>query len=156
VKPLPEGVFRCLMLLAVCLVFVHQDAQGGGRVPTTYNQRYQAIYAEQELFRKRPELLGCVYAARDFAQNNQSATFNKLRFMPTNVQTGFVIEELSGNKLTRTVRMRGEGRIRAYSFLENWEQAGITCVFVAGEQPRVQLNMIDETSSKENPAVTKE
>lgn len=152
----PGRAFRCVVQLAVCLIFGHQGAQAGGRVPTSYNQRYQAIYAEQELFRKRPELLGCVYAARDFAQNNQVAIFNKLRFMATSVQTGFVTEEFSGNKVTRTVRMRGEGRVRAYSFLENWEQAGITCVFAAGEQPRVQLNMLEETSSNENPAVTKE
>lgn len=131
-------------------------ASAGGRVPTVYNQRYQALYAEQELFRKRPELLGCVFAARDFAQSNRAAVFNKLRFTPSSVQTGFVTEAATAGKMTRTVRILGEGRVRAYSFLENWEPAELTCTFVAGQQARVQLSVMDDISPKESAAVTKE
>ncbi len=152
---LKDDAFRSLILMLLCLAF-SQGAQAAGRVPTTYNQRYQALYAEQELFRKRPELLSCVYAARDFAQTSQAAIFNKLRFTASSVQTGFVSEESSKGKVTRTVRMHGEGRVRAYSFLENWEPADIVCTFAAGDAPRVQLSVVDDNSSKENPAVTKE
>ena len=69
---LKDNAVRSLTLMLLCLAF-SQGTQAAGRVPTTYNQRYQALYAEQELFRKRPELLSCVYAARDFAQASQAA-----------------------------------------------------------------------------------
>ena len=150
-----DRFLRCVIPVLVYLLCV-QGAQGGGRVPTTYNQRYQALYAEQELFRKRPELLPCVYAARDFAQSSQTAIFNKLRFTSSSVQTGFVIEALSSTKVSRTVRMQGEGRVRAYSFLENWEPANITCTFVSGSSPLVQLSVLEEGLPKDELTVTKE
>lgn len=133
----------CLVSLMSGVFGYSQPSMAGGRVPTTYNQRYQALFAEQELFRKRPELLGCVDVSRDFVQTSATAIFNKLRFQPASAQKGFVIEELVAGKITRTVRVRAEGRVRAYSFLENWETAEITCTFVAGEPARVHLSVIE-------------
>lgn len=126
-------VTAALALLAVTPVVA------GGRVPTTYNQRYQALFAEQEMFRKRPELLGCVLAARDTVQTDASAVFNKLRFTSQSVQAAYVAEGAMQGQNFRTVRIRGEGRVRAYSFLENWEAAEITCRFVAGADPVVRI-----------------
>lgn len=154
-KLLWDRSLRCVIPVFVFLLCV-EGAQGGGRVPTAYNQRYQALYAEQELFRKRPELLGCVHAARDFAQSSQTAIFNKLRFTSSSVQTGFVSEALSSSRVSRTVRMQGEGRVRAYSFLENWEPANITCTFFSGDSPLVQLSVLEEGSPKDDLSVTKE
>lgn len=114
-------------------------AQGRGRVPTGYNQRYQALFAEQEMFRKRPELLGCVLAARDTVQTDASAIFNKLRFTSKSVQSAYMVEGVTQGRNFRNVRIQGEGRVRAYSFLENWEPAEITCRFVAGADPAVLI-----------------
>lgn len=113
----------------------------GGRVPTTYNQRYQALFAEQEMFRKRPELLSCVLAARDYVQTDSASVFNKLRFTPKSLQTAYVDEGSINGKNFCMVRMHGEGRIRAYSFLENWEGADISCYFVSSEDPVVHLGV---------------
>lgn len=131
------------IFLATLLSIYPQASVAGGRVPTTYNQRYQALFAEQELFRKRPELLGCVDASRDYVQGSNAAIFNKLRFQPSSAQMGFVAEDLVGGKVTRTVRIQAEGRVRAYSFLENWETAEINCTFVSGESARVHLSVIE-------------
>lgn len=122
-------------------------AVAGGRVPTTYNQRYQALFAEQELFRQRPELLGCVMAARDWVQKDATATFNKLRFDAKSVRSAYVVEgatDTQPRRNYREVRMHGEGRVRAYSFLENWEAADIECRFVAGQEPLVTFGVADE------------
>ena len=119
-------------------------ATAGGRVPTVYNQRYQALFAEQELFRQRPELLGCVLAARDLVQKDSATIFNKLRFDTRSVQGAYVVEGITDanpHRNYRQVRMHGEGRVRAYSFLENWEAADIECRFVAGQDPKVMLGI---------------
>ena len=131
------------LLAATTFLWTQQLAEAGGRVPTHYNKRYQALFAEQELFRKRPELLGCVDASRDYVQNSKTATFNKLRFLPASAQNAFVAEELVQGKIMRKVRIGVEGRVRAYSFLENWESAEIVCTFVAGEPARVHLSVIE-------------
>lgn len=125
--------------LAAVSVLSVLDAEAGGRVPTNYNRRYQVIFAEQELFRQRPELLACVYATRDYIQNTSSALFNKLNFSPKTVQSAYVEELPERGKDTRIIRMTGEGRVRAYSFLENWEPADIECRFAAGADPVVHL-----------------
>jgi hypothetical protein len=126
-------------ILIAVLVLLTTTVVAGGRVPTTYNQRYQALFAEQEMFRKRPELLGCVLAARDTVQTDASAVFNKLRFTSKSVQGGYVVEGVVQDKNFRTVRIHGEGRVRAYSFLENWEEAEITCRFIAGVDPVIRI-----------------
>lgn len=132
--------FFVVIGMSVCCM---STSFAGGRVPTTYNQRYQALFSEQELFRKRPELLGCVDAARDYAQSNNAAIFNKFRFSAASVQTAYVGEQLDGGKVTRLVKIRADGRVRAYSFLENWETAEIVCTFVSGAQARVQLSVAE-------------
>jgi hypothetical protein len=138
---------RCCALIAVIgllsLVVSTAAAQGRGRVPTGYNQRYQALYAEQELFRKRPELLGCVQAAKDAIQTSDALIFNKLRFNTRSVESAYVVEGVVGGKSFQTVRMRGEGRVRAYSFLENWETADIRCHVVSGDDPSIRINVAE-------------
>jgi hypothetical protein len=139
-------------IVGIAIILMHaamvDESSARGRVPTNYNQRYQALFAEQELFRKRPELLGCVYAARDYIDASNDATFNKLRYQANNVEAGFVIEAGPLEKITRTVRISGEGRVRAYSFLENWEAAEVQCTFVSGEQPLVRLNLLGDPATK--------
>lgn len=135
---------RIAWLGGVLSLLVVGVATAGGRVPTTYNQRYQALFAEQELFRQRPELLGCVLAARNLAENDRAAVFNKLRFDVKSVQSAYVVEDVTTTKPPRNyrqVRMHAEGRVRAYSFLENWETADIECRFVAGQEPQVTLGI---------------
>ena len=127
------------IVIAVLALLAATAVVAGGRVPTAYNQRYQALFAEQEMFRKRPELLGCVLAARDSVQMDASAVFNKLRFTSKSVQSAYVVEGVAQGKNFRAVQIRGEGRVRAYSFLENWEDAEITCRFVAGADPVVRI-----------------
>ena len=134
---------RIAVLAALSLLASTASAQGRGRVPTSYNQRYQALFAEQEMFRKRPELLGCVQAAKDFVQTNSGAVFNKLRFNTKSVESAYVVEGVVGGKNFQTVRMHGEGRVRAYSFLENWDDADISCRTVAGEEASVQISVVD-------------
>ena len=126
-------------LIAILAFLAATAVVAGGRVPTTYNQRYQALFAEQEMFRKRPELLGCVLAARDAVQTDASAVFNKLRFTSKSVQGAYVMEGVAQGLNFRMVRIHGEGRVRAYSFLENWEDADITCRFVSGADPTVKI-----------------
>lgn len=133
--------YFCLGGLVVVCLLGGFDAEAGGRVPTGYNRRYQVIFAEQELFRQRPELLACVYATREYIQNTSNALFNKLTFSPKTVQMAFVEEVAERGKDTRIIRMKGEGRVRAYSFLENWEAADIECRFVAGGDPVVRLGV---------------
>ena len=131
--------------LGVLFLLAANMVSAGGRVPTTYNQRYQALFAEQALFRQRPELLGCVLAARDLVQKDGAAIFNKLRFDMKSVQGAYVVEGMTDTKPARNyrqVRMQGEGRVRAYSFLENWEAAEIECRFVAGQDPKVILGIV--------------
>ena len=127
------------MAIAVLALLAATAVVAGGRVPTTYNQRYQALFAEQEMFRKRPELLGCVLAARDTVQTDASVVFNKLRFTSKSVQDAYVVEGVAQGVNFRMVRIHGEGRVRAYSFLENWEGAEITCRFIAGADPTVRV-----------------
>lgn len=141
-----SAVVGIAMILIQSVVVDESSARG--RVPTNYNQRYQALFAEQELFRNRPELLGCVYAARDYMDASNEATFNKLRYQANNVEAGFVIEVGPLEKITRTIRINGEGRVRAYSFLENWEAAEVVCTFVSGEQPLVRLNLLVDSATK--------
>jgi len=129
---------RVVMLLLLGLISTQVFA---GRVPTKYNDRYQSLYAEQELFRKRPELLGCVALAKDFAQTENTAVFNKLRFTAKSVQTAYVIEGSQASGPYQKVRIQGEGRVRAYSFFENWEPAVIDCEIPATGVPRVVLDM---------------
>ncbi len=130
---------RPIFIAALTLLAATAVLAAGGRVPTTYNQRYQALFSEQEMFRKRPELLSCVLAARDMVQTDASAIFNKLRFTSKSVQSAYVVEGVAQDRNFRTVRIHGEGRVRAYSFLENWEGADITCRFVAGADPTVRI-----------------
>ena len=131
------------VLVALPLLTATATAQGRGHVPTAYNQRYQALFAEQEMFRKQPELLGCVQAAKDFVQTNTGAVFNKLRFNTKSVESAYVVEGVVGGKNFQTVRIHGEGRVRAYSFLENWDDVAISCRAVAGEEPSIQISVVD-------------
>lgn len=110
-------------------VLISADALAG-RVPTKYNERYQVLYAEQELFRKRPELLGCVNNAKDAVQASSNNLFNKVRFTAKSVQTAYVVDGIQQGIAYQRVVIQSEGRLRAYSFFENWEPAVITC-----EQP---------------------
>jgi len=112
-----------------------------GRVPTKYNDRYQTLYAEQELFRKRPELLGCVALAREFAQTNSDSVFNKLRFTPKSVQSAYVVEDSQQGGAYQKVLIYGEGRVRAYSFFENWEPAVINCDVPMQGLPKITLEV---------------
>ncbi len=118
--------FPRFALVTLCVGLLSANAFAG-RVPTKYNDRYQALYAEQELFRKRPELLGCVALARDYAQSSSDSVFNKLRFTPKSVQTAYVIEGVRQGTGYQSILIYGEGRVRAYSFFENWEPAVIRC-----------------------------
>lgn len=131
------------LLIAVLPLLAITAVMAGGRVPTTYNQRYQALFAEQEMFRKRPELLSCVLAARDMVQTDATTVFNKLRFNAPSVRSGYVAEGVMQGKNYRTVRIYGEGRVRAYSFLENWEAAEINCRFVSGDNPAVRISIVE-------------
>ena len=112
-----------------------------GRVPTKYNERYQALYAEQELFRKRPELLGCVNNAKDLVQASSDSLFNKLRFTAQSVQTAYVVDGIRQGVAYQKVIIQGEGRLRAYSFFENWEPAIVTCDQPLGGEPKVVLEI---------------
>lgn len=112
-----------------------------GRVPTKYNERYQALYAEQELFRKRPELLGCVNNAKDLVQASSDSLFNKLRFTAQSVQTAYVVDGIRQGIAYQKVIIQGEGRLRAYSFFENWEPAIVTCDQPLGGEPKVVLEI---------------
>lgn len=112
-----------------------------GRVPTKYNDRYQTLYAEQELFRKRPELLGCVALAKDFAQTSTDSVFNKLRFTQKSVQSAYVVEGSQQGVAYQKVVIYGEGRVRAYSFFENWEPAVISCGIPMQGTPKIVLEM---------------
>lgn len=139
-----------LIVLTVCTSLV---AEAGGRVPTDYNRRYQILFAQQEMFRLRPELLACVFAARDYIQNTQTTVFNKLNFTPKSVQTAYVAEGVEQGKNVRTIRMTGSGRVRAYSFLENWENADIECRFISGASPTVRLTVgADDAASNVLPS----
>lgn len=112
-----------------------------GRVPTKYNERYQALYAEQELFRKRPELLGCVNNAKDLVQASSDSLFNKLRFTAQSVQTAYVVDGVRQGVAYQKVIIQGEGRLRAYSFFENWERAVVTCDQPLVGEPKVVLEI---------------
>src|SRR5574343_688099 len=126
--------------VALCFGLLSANAFAG-RVPTKYNDRYQALYAEQELFRKRPELLGCIALARDYAQSSGDGVFNKLRFTPKSVQTAFVAEGVRQGTAYQSVLIYGEGRVRAYSFFENWEPAVIRCDIPVQGASKVVLEM---------------
>lgn len=112
-----------------------------GRVPTKYNDRYQTLYADQELFRKRPELLGCVNDAKELAQASSSTVFNKLRFTPKSVQSAYVVDALRQGVAYQKVVIHAEGRLKAYSFFENWEPAVITCVQPLVGDPQVSFEL---------------
>ena len=127
-------------LMAVMSVLISTDALAG-RVPTKYNERYQTLYAEQELFRKRPELLGCVNNAKDLVQASSNSLFNKLRFTTKSVQTAYVVDGIRQGVAYQKVVIQGEGRLRAYSFFENWELAVITCEQPVGGDPKVTLEI---------------
>lgn len=132
-RPLRMG-----LLLSIGFMSVNAFA---GRVPTKYNDRYQTLYAEQEMFRKRPELLGCVALAKDFAQTNSDTVFNKLRFTPKSVQTAYVVEGSQQGMPYQKLQIYGEGRVRAYSFFENWEPAVIHCDIPMQGTPKIVLEM---------------
>ena len=132
--------FPRFTLVAICFGLLSANAFAG-RVPTKYNDRYQALYAEQELFRKRPELLGCIALARDYAQSSGDGVFNKLRFTPKSVQTAFVAEGVRQGTAYQSVLIYGEGRVRAYSFFENWEPAVIRCDIPVQGASKVVLEM---------------
>jgi len=132
--------FPRFALVALCFGLLSANAFAG-RVPTKYNDRYQALYAEQELFRKRPELLGCIALARDYAQSSGDGVFNKLRFTPKSVQTAFVAEGVRQGTAYQSVLIYGEGRVRAYSFFENWEPAVIRCDIPVQGASKVVLEM---------------
>ena len=127
-------------LMAIMSVLISTDALAG-RVPTKYNERYQTLYAEQELFRKRPELLGCVNNAKDLVQTSSNSLFNKLRFTTKSVQTAYVVDGIRQGVASQKVVIQGEGRLRAYSFFENWEPAVITCEQPVGGDPKVTLEI---------------
>jgi hypothetical protein len=124
-----------------------------GRVPTRYNERYQSLFAEQELFRKRPELLACVAFARNFAQTSRDSVFNKLRFTAKSVQTAYVWEGLYQGVAHQKVTIYGEGRIRAYSFFENWEPAVIRCDVPIQGAPSIDLEVAKDERSGDAPDI---
>jgi len=121
-------------------VLISADALAG-RVPTKYNERYQALYAEQELFRKRPELLGCVNNAKDAVQASSNSLFNKVRFTAKSVQTAYVVDGIQQGIAYQRVVIQSEGRLRAYSFFENWEPAVITCEQPVASDPKVTMEI---------------
>jgi len=124
-----------------------------GRVPTKYNERYQSLYAEQELFRKRPELLACVAFAKNFAQSSRDSVFNKLRFTSKSVQTAYVWEGISQGVAHQKVSIYGEGRIRAYSFFENWEPAVIRCDVPIQGAPSIDFEVAKDERSGDAPEI---
>ena len=129
-----------LVWMGAVSVFVSADALAG-RVPTKYNERYQALYAEQELFRKRPELLGCVNNAKDAVQASSNSLFNKVRFTAKSVQTAYVVDGIQQGIAYQRVVIQSEGRLRAYSFFENWEPAVITYEQPVAGDPKVTLEI---------------
>lgn len=129
-----------LVLMGAVSVLVSADALAG-RVPTKYNERYQALYAEQELFRKRPELLGCVNNAKDAVQASSNSLFNKVRFTAKSVQTAYVVDGIQQGIAYQRVVIQSEGRLRAYSFFENWEPAVITCEQPVASDPKVTMEI---------------
>lgn len=142
--------FRPIHVAVLLLLGLLTTQAFAGRVPTKYNDRYQSLYTEQELFRKRPELLGCVSLAKDFAQTNSSSLFNKLRFMPKSVQTAYVLEGTLQGVPYQKVRIYAEGRLKAYSFFENWEPAVINCDVPQEGVPRIILDMDNSQPSTSN------
>lgn len=129
-----------LVFMGAVSVLVSADALAG-RVPTKYNERYQALYAEQELFRKRPELLGCVNNAKDAVQASSNSLFNKVRFTAKSVQTAYVVDGIQQGIAYQRVVIQSEGRLRAYSFFENWEPAVITCEQAFAGDPKVTMEI---------------
>ena len=136
---LDQHFLRAMVVAVTVSMFI--DVAHAQRVPTKYNDRYQTLYAEQETFRKRPELLGCVAFAKDAALNTNKSPFNKLRFNQQSVQTAFVTEEVQQDVALLKIRILAEGRIRAYSFLENWETAEINCAIPLTGTPSVSLEI---------------
>jgi hypothetical protein len=128
-------------MFAAVIVSMLIDVAHAQRVPTKYNDRYQTLYAEQETFRKRPELLGCVAFAKDAVLNSNILPFNKLRFNQQSVQTAYVSEDVQQDVAYLRIRILAEGRIRAYSFLENWETAEINCAIPLTGAPKVSLEI---------------
>lgn len=129
-----------LVWMGAVSVLIAADALAG-RVPTKYNERYQALYAEQELFRKRPELLGCVNNAKDAVQASSNSLFNKVRFTAKSVQTAYVVDGIQQGIAYQRVVIQSEGRLRAYSFFENWEPAVITCEQPVASDPKVTMEI---------------
>jgi len=129
-----------LVWMGAVSVLISADALAG-RVPTKYNERYQALYAEQELFRKRPELLGCVNNAKDAVQASSNSLFNKVRFTAKSVQTAYVVDGIQQGIAYQRVVIQSEGRLRAYSFFENWEPAVITCEQPVASDPKVTMEI---------------
>lgn len=135
-----SGQKLCWAMFSIVGMMVATNA-AAGRVPTKYNDRYQTMYVEQELFRKRPELLGCVNSAKDFVQASDNSVFNKLRFTPKSVQTGYMVDGVQNGVAFEKTVIKAEGRIRAYSMFENWEIAIITCDQPLGGEPKITLEM---------------
>jgi len=129
-----------LVWMGAVSVLISADALAG-RVPTKYNERYQALYAEQELFRKRPELLGCVNNAKDAVQASSNSLFNKVRFTAKSVQTAYVVDGIQQGIAYQRVVIQSEGRLRAYSFFEIWEPAVITCEQPVASDPKVTMEI---------------
>ena len=101
-----------LVWMGAVSVLIAADALAG-RVPTKYNERYQALYAEQELFRKRPELLGCVNNAKDAVQASSNSLFNKVRFTAKSVQTAYVVDGIQQGigRCPHAEQVRGRSRV---------------------------------------------
>jgi hypothetical protein len=144
-KLISARTLRMGLLLVIGFMSVNAFA---GRVPTKYNDRYQTLYVEQELFRKRPELLGCVALAKNFAQTNADTVFNKLRFTPKSVQSAYVVEGIQQGGAYQKVVIYGEGRVRAYSFFENWEPAVVSCDIPMQGIPKIVLEISSDQASR--------
>ena len=57
------------------------------------------------------------------------------------MQTAFVAEGVRQGTAYQSVLIYGEGRVRAYSFFENWEPAVIRCDIPVQGAPKVVLEM---------------
>jgi hypothetical protein len=79
--------------------------------------------------------------AKDAVQASSNSLFNKVRFTAKSVQTAYVVDGIQQGIAYQRVVIQSEGRLRAYSFFENWEPAVISCEQPVVGDPKVTLEI---------------
>ena len=74
-------------------------------------------------------------------QASSNSLFNKVRLTAKSVQTAYVVDGIQQGIAYQRVVIQSEGRLRAYSFFENWEPAVITCEQPVASDPKVTMEI---------------